>query len=210
MNFQVPEGVLNQFDSTGGFIVSGALSVTSVDVLDVLSEGPIEGLVSGIYVFSGNAYDLGWRTATFQAYSGVPDVANNTGANWLRSIYYNENPIIDSNNQYNFQRVDTSVSYGAPNGAIINQTTPQLMVTRQASEILRASVVNADGISSNFNSDFIKYYTIANTECIGVIVNVKVNQLLEQDSISNDKNYGDILSTGVAYSIYYKPLFSDS
>jgi len=57
---ETPEGVYNQYQSDGVTLYDkGALSVTKIEVLDLTSEGLIEGLVSGDWFMSGNVGEIG-------------------------------------------------------------------------------------------------------------------------------------------------------
>ena len=95
-----PEAVLNQFDEVGNPLISGALSKTEVEILDLVSEGEIEGLVSGEYTFLGNTGEIGYKTATFNSFIGP---TGNQNLGYLRSIYWNQVPLINSNGRYNFR-----------------------------------------------------------------------------------------------------------
>jgi hypothetical protein len=82
-----------------------------VKTLDLLSEGEIEGIVSGEYIPSGNnpIGQLGWQYVNFQPYSSNPEA-------FLRSIYLNDTPVVNVNNQYNFQNLEASFFNGSPEG----------------------------------------------------------------------------------------------
>ena len=104
---------------TGEGVLSGQLNgedvwITSrqiVKTIDLLSEGEIEGIVSGEYVPSGYNPEgqLGYQYCAHQAYTQWPEAM-------LRSVYLNDVAIVNGNNQYNFQKAVISLSNGAPEG----------------------------------------------------------------------------------------------
>ena len=85
-------GVLNGEDK---FITSRSI----IKTLDLISEGEIEGLVSGEYIAQGNnpAGQLGFESRPFVPYGNEPEA-------FLRSVYLNDTPVVNKNNQYNFQQ----------------------------------------------------------------------------------------------------------
>ena len=86
-------------------------TVGQVEILDLISEGPIEGFVSGVYVYSVSGKttgDIGYSSATFQKYS----TNYSYSAPETRSIYWNDVPITDFEGYYNFQFVDYKFNYG--------------------------------------------------------------------------------------------------
>jgi hypothetical protein len=86
-------------------------SIGQVEVLDLISEGPIEGFVSGVYTYSligKNTGDIGYTSAKFQQYSTNYSYSRPE----TRSIYWNDVPITDFEGFYNFQFVDYKYAYG--------------------------------------------------------------------------------------------------
>ncbi len=195
----VPEGI--QFRSGVNDITGLALSKNSVEVLDLISEGEIEGLVTGYYVYVGTVGHTGWDSATFNLYSGV---SGYPGTEWLRSVYWNQVPVVSSDDRFNFQRVDVSHTKGLPNGELLNSDSPELTITRSIGERLRASTFDGHGnVVTDQNKDYIKYYRIHNRLAKGFILNVRIPQLSVTDSES-----GNISTSAVQYKIDYRPLFS--
>lgn len=183
-------------------IVTGALrtlSLTKVQVLDLLSEGEIQGLVSGEYAYSGTLGHVGWDSVVFTPYvspvaTGINDVS---GVHWLPSIFWNETPVVDKAGKFNFQEAVVNYTIGRPNGSnlsdgIIDQTT----FTRLISERLRGG-----------GDNFAKIYRIIEKDCIGADINIRINQL---SYISSGKDtLGDVQDSFVKYSIYDRPIFND-
>jgi hypothetical protein len=99
------------------------LSTLSIGVLDLVSEGPIEGFVTGDYIYntSGRSIgDIGYTDVRFAPYitttggtSAVTDVGFK-GAPEARSIYWNDTPVSTNKGYLNFQYTDFRYSYGEP------------------------------------------------------------------------------------------------
>ena len=169
----------------------GAVSLTKIEVLDLIGEGEIEGLVDRETTYDGTIGQIGWTTATDSIYQAAP----NTSKRWLRSVFWNEVPVVNAQNQYNFQNIEISFTPGTTNGAFISlDASDELTVTRAVGERLR------------FGSDFVKIYRLHNKDIKAFEVNIRVSQLSMTD-ISEDE-YGDTEKTAVSYVIYYRPLFS--
>ena len=201
---EATEGIRNRFTAEGVSLISGAVSSSEVEVLDLLCEGEIEGLVTGEYLFSGVSGEVGYRSGVFFPFPIAPTTTDNR---WLRSIYWNEVPVINSNNKYNFQQVNASFTPGLPNGALLNQSNAELTVSRTIGERLRGSELTSANLKNfSANEDFAKYYRIFNKRCKGVIINVRVNQLFQ--TITKGEKFGDIVDTTVNYKIFLRPFFA--
>ena len=198
-----PEGVLYQTDISGNAI-SYAVSQNHIEVLDLLSEGLIDGLVSGYWTPSGNAGSIGYAQNTFTSYNTPSGLSSST--NWLRSIFWNQVQLIDSNGQFNYQNVDVSFTRGFPNGAILNTTSPDLVVVRPIGERLRGSPTTEKNAALNADADFAKIYSIYSKDVKQLKVNIRVNQLSQNNTTKEE--YGDVEKTKVSYQIYKKKLFS--
>lgn len=194
---EAPEGI--RITQNGRYL-TGIVSVSEIEILDLISQGPIDGLVNKEYTFQGTEGSIGWDSYTTTTYENPVGTA---GYNWLRSIYLNEVPVVDSANKYNYQRVDMSYSNGEPNGSVLNGSNLfELNISRTINERLRASELNDTG---SINKDFTKFYRIYNKDCKGTIINVRVTRLSE----TNPEN-GDINQTTIDYKIYYRPFYSNS
>jgi hypothetical protein len=208
VEYPVTDAVLGQYDANGNYLPKGALSLTEIEVLDLICEGEIQGLVTGYYPptgTSGNAGEIGWQYNYFHPYPNPP----NSTSKFLRSIYWGEVPVVSSDNKYNFQRIDTSYSFGTPDGSLVNQSDPELTITRQIGERLRGTTLSAAGQADDINKDYTKYYRILNKECQAADINVKFTVLSETISDPENKNeYGNTYATTVEYEGHYRPLFS--
>lgn len=201
------EGIRKRISGEGtGYWPSGATSLSQIDTLDLISEGEIEGLASGDYPasgVSGVAGEVGWRIRNFVSYN--TPVGSGQYA-FLRSIYWNEVPILSSDGKFNFQKVDVQYTKGTPNGDLLGDNSGELTVSRTIGERLRGTVLNFAGEAFDSTQDYTKYYRIFNKECKSVIVNVKVPTLSE--TVQTGPNIGKSKVTSVQYKIYYKPLYS--
>ena len=163
------------------------LSKSQIETVDVLTEGPMGGLVTGRWFFSGNLGDIGWASGVFSGYK-YPSTL--TDAEFLRSIYWNEVPVLNDNSQLNFQSIDVKHTVGLPNGEVLQTLSPFQTVSRTIGERLRAGSTNA------------KIYRILNKDCRGVVVNIKISSLANTDTST-----GNIERTRVDYFIQYRPIF---
>lgn len=119
--------VINKYVSTyGGSVPRTDVSITSIttiSTLDILCEGPIEGLVSGTYIYnlSGKrAGDVGFTDVKFEPFfTGQNDLSVNpivgTNAPEARSIFWNETPIVNEKGYLNFQYINYKYNYGESN-----------------------------------------------------------------------------------------------
>ena len=169
------------------------LSKSQIKVLDLISEGEIQGLASGKYVYSGNLGDIGWSGVNF-----VPNIPVTGGTvKWLQSVYWNEVPVADDNGLFNFQQVGVNYAKGLPNGTdVSDHIVDELTVTRLISERLRGG-----------GEMFYKAYRISDKNCLGAIVNIRVNQLSKTSSAT--KTLGDLQETEFTYNILYRPIFAN-
>lgn len=165
-----------------------ALSRSFIETMDLISEGEVDGPVSGTYVYSGTLGNTGWTMATFSGYK-TPE--GYSGLSWFRSIYWNEVPVLNDNGQFNFQNIDVAYTNGLPNGAALQTLVTEETSSRSLNERLRGGTENT------------KYYRILNPNCRGIVVNVKVAGLND-----TNPNNGDIRRSRIDWNISYRPLFS--
>ena len=185
------------------------VSLSNMDVADLICEGQIEGLVSGEYKFVGNAGETGYQSFQFDAYTALDeDGSCNTDLGFLRSIYWNETPIVDKDGFYNFQEVNVEWNEGLPQGKLptLNPNLPndknlkgesefELTLFRNIGERLYGPTIDLNKAPGYYHEDDAdnnsptvlgeidrnaKVYTISNKECVGVRVNIRVTRLLEQ------------------------------
>ena len=197
-------GVEKTGDSSNLFV-----SLSNMDVADLICEGQIEGLVSGEHRFVGNIGETGYQSSEFDAYTALDENGNcNTGLGFLRSIFWNETPIVDKDGFYNFQEVNVEWNEGLPQGKLptLNPNLPndknlkgesefELTLFRNIGERLFGPTIDLNKAPGYYHEDDpdnnsptilgeidrnAKTYTISNKECVGVRVNIRVTRLLEQ------------------------------
>lgn len=112
-----------------------AVSLTEIRAVDLLCEGVIDGLVSGEYSYVGRLGNIGYDSATFVPYTSR--ILNGRTYPYLRSIYWNETPVVDKDNLFNFQQIDVQVTNGKPNGAQVDNINDELTISRGLNERLR-------------------------------------------------------------------------
>lgn len=168
----------------------GAVSLTEIEVLDLLSEGEIDGLVDGKYTFNGTLGTVGYDSVDYTAYENAPG----TSVNWLRSVYWNEVPVVNNDNKFNFQSVQVKSTNGLPNGSLAGLISNELTASRSIGERLR------------YGEEFSKKYRFLNKDIKAIEVSIKVNQLSQSNTTKEE--WGDVESTRVDYTIYWKPIYS--
>ena len=200
-----PEGIINQTGIDGNLIPTGAIAITRTEVIDLLSEGPINGLVSGYWNYSGQIGMIGYSGAEFKTYKLSDSLVNGVPA-WLRSIYWNQVPVVDSAGKANFSNLTVGYTKGNVTGSLLNSARNELTFTKILNERLRAFEI-IDGVLTSNPNDYAKIYRILNPNCQGVYVNIKFPNLLKRNL--SEAEYGDVEKTLVKYNIEYRPLFSN-
>lgn len=180
-------------------------SISQVNIVDLISEGPIEGFISGYYVYdiSGKTTgDIGYTNATFQPFEQTYSNPE------TRSIFWDDVPITDFQGYYNFQFVDYKYTYGEKTNdhtiynpylnlyeerrdyggrkVDINKYPIQTSVTKSYGDTLYGFYV----ISGNNQIITPKTYYIYNTDISALKINIKINNLYEQ--ILTGINAGDV------------------
>lgn len=210
---EVSEGIKGQVDSQGNAL-ERAISVSDTVVIDLLSEGEIEGLTTYELIGEGTEGQIGFDKVTQKNFSAISTAADppddivypldspssTDGVRFLKSISWNDLPLVNGLDQFNYQQVAVSHAIGNANGGISNGINEELEVHRTIGERLR-------GHPDNFE-EFAKVYKIDNPNCKAVTVNIKINSLLYTEKKSKD-NYGDIKDTSIAYEIFFRPVFDN-
>tara|TARA_R110002020_G_scaffold397416_1_gene607554 strand:+ start:9936 stop:16124 length:6189 start_codon:yes stop_codon:yes gene_type:complete len=191
--------------------ISGAYWVTRsyAEVGDLISEGPIEGIVSGDYSYRATENKTGYDSVTFSQYSATGAAGGSAlpELGFLRSIYWNKVPIVDKHGYYNFQDINVEHNFGDPIGALPTLSANlgdgrdfDLTVERGIGERLFGPQVKgydktadkdySPGRQGEENSQpailegaidrYAKTYSIYNKECSDLQVNIKVDALFEQ------------------------------
>ena len=193
---------------------SPVVTDSRVEVADLIGEGPIKGLVSGTYQYYGKLGETGYRKVTTPDsgykfgtfapenlyYATGLNNQSSTQLGFLRSVYWNQIPVVDNDGYYNFNEINIEYTEGGPAGTIPSLNTD--MGGPAAGEVLDLSVQRNIGerlygpdIKGGDNAPTIntpaqlkentridknaKTYTVYNKECTSLIVNVKVNNLQE-------------------------------
>ena len=109
-------------DEQGVLIPSGSntklySSISEIFVADLLCEGEIEGIVSGDYILQGQINETGYTSAEYIPYAaqGKED-SEDTSLGFLKSVYWNEVPVVDSEGYYNFPEINLKEVKGSPTG----------------------------------------------------------------------------------------------
>ena len=196
---EVDEGITKQVDKSGGDL-DRAISVSDATVIDLLCEGEIEGLNEYELIGSGTVGAIGYSTVTKKNFASVGTAPGVAGVKFLKSLKWNDLPVVNGLDQFNYQQVNVSSSHGLADGGISHGINEELDVYRAIGERLR-------GHDKNFE-EFAKIYRIDNKNAKGVVVGVKF-QGLQYTEKKSTENYGDIRDTTVDYEIFYRPVFDN-
>tara|TARA_Y100000593_G_scaffold749_1_gene1409 strand:- start:22833 stop:27851 length:5019 start_codon:yes stop_codon:yes gene_type:complete len=214
------------FNSTGAGVFSGIFpngetgfftSRTIAKTIDLVSEGEIEGIVSGEWIPSGTNPNgqVGWEYVNFQPFSDTQPEA------WLKSIYLNDTPVVNANDQYNFQNVEVSVANGSPSGVASSDgflyvgDTNAIEKTRVINERLRGpdnSNWDAEGASTD-NPFFYhpKVYRFLDKNADRVRLGIKIASLsyTKQGENFDMSEWGEVNGSEVSFAIRYRPIYID-
>lgn len=230
-------------ESEGVFVsVNGqyrkSTSKTKIEVLDLLGEGPMQGIVSGYHRMHGGYIGrTGWASAEFIAYNDGLLSGTNTNSGILRSVFYNDVPILDDSNRYNFSNIQFKFVNGGPMGATgIGAESifdDELTITRNIGEQLLGPnysfsddgkptdvLVAGDERFDQYRGNWQKLY---DRDINAAIINRKVYRYYDRNlvgfdinvritslyyqEIENEDRYGDNLSYFFDYVIYARPIF---
>jgi hypothetical protein len=142
-------------------------------VKDLLSEGPIGGLLEGQYLYSGQVGDLGFKKVIYSEYPSV--IGQNSEAKYLRSIQWNKTPLLDSQEKYNFQQINVQVTNGTPEGTSLDQGFDSVSYIRSIGERLRGP--NQLARTTDEVLDYQRTYRILNKECKKISLNFRISSL---------------------------------
>ena len=172
------------------------VSLTQIRVVDLIGEGMIEGLVSGEYSYVGTKDQIGYTSARFVPYPSKDSLGIFVPP-WLRSVYWDETPVIGADGKYNFQSVTVDYTaggrYGSTSIPMTNLYEGGAGITRPINERLRYGVR--------------KVYRILNRNCRAFGVNIRINSLSKVENAG--EKLGDISDTEIKYTIYYRPIIEN-
>jgi predicted phage tail protein len=170
------------------------LSKSLIESLDLISEGPIGGLITGKYTYSGTLGNVGWDSVSLTGFKAPDGV---TGVEYLRSIYFNEIPVLNDDGRFNFQSVNVAKTVGLPNGSVLQTLTPYQTISRTIGERLL-------GPEQVYSTPYPKFYRILNPNCNAAYLNVKIPTLIYSNPTSQNTE-----RTTVEYEVSYRPLYTD-
>jgi len=201
-----------------------AVSLSQIKVLDLISEGEIEGLVDGEYKFTTpeNGKGIGYTSVTKESYRQV------NGVKYLQSIFFNKVPIVDKDGLFNFQQVEVNVTNGSPEGdengiavspnEIKSITDTPLTVVRTIGERLRGPNRKTGAPNDERQvSHFSKYYKILNPNCDGVKINIRFDAFQHRnitggkfEPVAKGEGYQDSIPTSVTFAVSFRKIFANS
>jgi hypothetical protein len=175
--------------------VSGDEIDSEIDIENEVVDGRVVGPASG------RRANPSWWAVTFTVRgvsqkpecraAGEPAVGSEEsivtdGFEFLRSIFWNGTPILDSTGLLNFQQVSLNFTNGEPNGirsdqaASLIQGTSKLRVVGDKLKGPTQEIDAEDKVTGNIISDlddFAQVFRLSNKNCDGVTVNVRVGSL---------------------------------
>ena len=187
-------------NAAGEYVVSRSYA----EVVDLLSEGVIDGLTSGNYKYEGKENATGYNTQTFTQYQATgSNLQNKDSLGFLQSIYWNEIPVVDKDGFYNFPSINLQKVDGDPQGAIPKLNTEMnmyagvtssdlldLTLNRSIGERLYGPEIQGGDAAPTSEKvaqlkpgvkidKYAKTYMILNREIQKILVHVKVSALFE-------------------------------
>tara|TARA_A100001201_G_scaffold25980_4_gene29080 strand:- start:373 stop:5259 length:4887 start_codon:yes stop_codon:yes gene_type:complete len=136
------EGILGRIG--GG---KKAVSRTQIQVLDLVGEGEIEGLVSGDFHYFGNEGEYGYVSGRFEPYESFTaraaekdsevTIKSIDDVRWLRSIYWNNVPLVDTSEQLNYANIDVAFVNGNAKGLGDNRNVDGTTETSFSRDVTR-------------------------------------------------------------------------
>ena len=198
-----------QTTGSGYGILSGSSLTTSrtvANTIDLISEGQIEGLVSGEYTLSGLIGSTGYSTAEFISFGSFPE-------NQLRSIYLNDTPItsegLNEKNYYNFHRFQYAISDGEPQG--INKDD-DFLLSSNSLKTQKSRTINERIYGPEVDGTiYPKSFRILNTNLNSFIINVKVPALsyVKVGSQFSADEQNEQVGTFVKLNTQYRAIYKD-
>ena len=205
--------VSHKYAGTTGFLTSRS----TIRTVDLLGEGEIGGIVSGEWIPTGDTQEgqIGWTTGEFKPYSST------NPESWLRSIYLNDTPIVNSNGYYNFQAVEAAITVGTPSGITSDDpawygSNDPIEKTRTISERLRGPDVGQQ--DANELHYYPKVYRFFNDNLQSIRVNIKI-PALSYTKVASDPNLtegtwpdsevGQVRASQLIFKYRYRPIYKD-
>ena len=174
------------------------------ETVDLISEGEIEGVVSGNFAYQGEANVTGYQRVDFTNYTATGDsLTSNLDLGFLQSIYWNDVPLVDEGGFYNFPAINVETVNGSAVGNIPSLNSEMtsyagmtssdfldLSVARQIGERLYGPEIQGGEATPTDTKPatlkpgvpidkYSKTYTILNKELSKIEVNIKVQALFE-------------------------------
>ena len=217
----------------------GAVSLTLIETVDLISEGPIEGIASGSYLYTSTEGAIGYDKVQIDPFvPTVPGGFQPHASGYLRAIYYNDMELISKDGRFNFQNIDTAFTRGEPVGKNITlvslngiSSDARSQVSKSIKEKLRGPEIKYTGTQylpseigirpghDILGRDSAKFYKVTNKTVSSIKVGVRVGSLYyrktdgkstyEEGKTQPKVGKGDIKGTTVKYRIDYRPYFSE-
>ena len=161
-----------------GIVIEGSkkLSRTETEVSDLISEGPIGGLLGGKYSYVGTLGNIGWTSVNYTPYAGAKPE--------LRSIYWKNVPLIDDAGNYNYTSINFSGDYGGQTKAGFLQSNLNTPTASYDSLPYASRTLNINE-PLRYGSDFKKVIDLRSKNTNKIVVAIKIDVLYDQQSDPN-------------------------
>ena len=221
---------LNQVTTEGAKpAAKRATSISEIKILDLISEGEIEGLVDYEYKYTVDKLGQIGYTSASKEFKPIVTL-DGKQYRYLQSINLNGVPIVDQDGLFNFQQVDINVTNGKPQGdengvesslfgVVENISDEPLQVVRRIGERLRGpNKRNGAPPSETQPSYFSKFYKILNPNCDGVKIIIRIDTFIEtnttgsryrDDNYVQGKGYGDRGPVQAAFGASFRKIFAN-
>jgi hypothetical protein len=229
----VPYGERYNLFTTGIENIS-VYTVQNVSILDIISEGPIQGFVTGSYIYSvsgKNVGDIGYSSVKFSPFvTGGIGFSSRLDPTLIvppesRSVFWNETPLATTEGLLNFRFINFRYDYGSTNDHTVsspkinlyeeryhydgytvdqNKYPIKTAVTKNIGETLYGPFFFSGTVSGLAPT---KKYYIYNTEVESIRLNVKVNNLY--GAILSGAYAGTVLPDQIEFGVRLWRVFSD-
>lgn len=207
----------------------------NVHILDLISEGPIEGLVTGIYSYniSGkSAGDIGYTSYTFNPFSTqnagrVSSILDPTIIipPEARSIYWNDTPVATTDGLLNFRYTNYKFDYGSTNNHTISRPNISLFEDRfhyDGYQVDQNRVPVLSALTTNINERLYgpfffsgvvsglipqKKYYVYNTDLDAIKITYNINNLFS--TIVSGDSAGTVNKDEIKMGVKLYRVFSD-
>ena len=212
----------------------GAVSLSLIETVDLISEGPIDGIASGSYIYTATEGAVGYDKAQMDPFiPTIPGGFQPHASGYLRAIYYNDMELISKDGRFNFQNIDTAFTRGEPVGKNVTlvslnniSSDARSQVSKNIKEKLKGPEIRYVGSSylpseielrpghDSLGRDNAKFYKITNRDITAFKISIRFGSLYYRKTDGETTGgalvgKGDVKGARVKYRIDFRPHFSE-